>query len=273
MSKISKSLDGRPTISLKRRVGWTKLEFPRGGSYDENGHKQLQCDLITMKSVARDSGEFAKLMTAYLEERPSIIEHHVDNGMCPPLSSFSNSDLTLADLVAKTYVTMMICLDDAWTKLDKAGIKGGPQNTKGVRIFVADLSYEQIALGCEFKNPISKELRDKVMKEMSKDGPSGMFTTEAAFEVNGSEFHLSDGSTITRKEMISEMEEMIDELTSKDLDIAKKMMKRLLRGFSDSPTNKMLERIGVEMDEKAIIKANFDDLEVEVDLPDKLPQA
>tara|TARA_R110000824_G_scaffold98780_5_gene235512 strand:+ start:13062 stop:13751 length:690 start_codon:yes stop_codon:yes gene_type:complete len=229
-----------------------------------------------MKNVSKDSDEFAKLMTAYLEERPSIIDHHVDNDKCPPLSSFSNTDLTYEDIVAKTYVTMMVCLDDAWRKLDKAGIKGGPLNTKGVRIFVADLNYEQIALGCEFKNPISKKLRDKVQKEMSKDGPSGMFTTEATFSTNGNgdgEFTLSDGSTINKKEMLVEMEQMIDELTSKDLDIAKQMMKRLLRAFSDSPTNKMLEKIGVEMDEKAIIRANFDDLEVEVDLPDKLPQA
>ena len=103
-----------------------------------------------------------------------------------------------------------------------------------------------------------------------------MFTTEATFSTNGNgdgEFTLSDGSTINKKEMLVEMEQMIDELTSKDLDIAKQMMKRLLRAFSDSPTNKMLEKIGVEMDEKAIIRANFDDLEVEVDLPDKLPQA
>ena len=273
MSKISKSLDGRPLIALKKRVGWTKLEFPRGGSYDAEGHKQLQCDLVTMKNVTRDTDEFAKVITAYLEERPSIIKHHVDNGKCPPLSNFANSDLTLEDLVAKTYVTMMICLDDAWRKLDKAGIKGGPNNKAGVRIFVADMDYEHIALGCEFKNPISKALRDRVQKEMGKDGQSGMFTTEQAFSMSDGEITLPDGSTLTKSEMLSDMEDMIDELTSKDLEIAKKMMKRLLRGFSDSPTNALLDKLGVEMQEKAIVKANFDDLEVDVDLPDKLPQA
>ena len=88
MSKISRSMSGRPLIALKKRVGWKdKLEFPLGGSYDDDTHHQaLQDDLMAMMKVSRDTNEFAKLVTAYLEERPSICEHHEENGRVPPVS-------------------------------------------------------------------------------------------------------------------------------------------------------------------------------------------
>ena len=148
---------------------------------------------------------------------------------------------------------MMIALDEAWKKLTKAGIKGGPGNKQGVRLFVAELHYEHIALGVEFKNSVPKALRDRVGEEMNKEGESGMFNT----------IPVPD-----KTEMVEAMEKMIDTLESNDIEQAKMMMKAMLYTISDKPINKLLKKIGLEMEEEKIVKANFDDLEVDVDLPD-----
>ena len=69
------------------------------------------------------------------------------------------------------------------------------------------------------------------------------------------------------------MEKMIDSLTENDIDQAKMMMKTMLHAIDGKPVNKLLEKIGVEMEEEKIVKANFDDLEVDVDLPSDMPKA
>ena len=51
------------------------------------------------------------------------------------------------------------------------------------------------------------------------------------------------------------------------------MMKTMLHAIDGKPVNKLLEKVGLEMEEEKIIKANFDDLEVDVMLPEELPKA
>mgnify|MGYP003108569852 CR=1 FL=1 len=265
MSKISRSMSGRSLSELKKEVDWNKLGFPKGGSYDtDEYHGQLQSDLIRMTRVSNDTNELAKLVTAYLEERESIIDHHYDNGRLPPLKQFSNKDLTRADVCAKMLVQMMIMLQEAWSKLEKAGIMDGPDNKYGIKLSIADLHFDHIGLAVEFPKDTPANIRKAVSKEMDKGG-------DDYHSVQLDPKHM--GKLNDREYMVKEMEKMIDSLTENDIDQAKMMMKTMLHAIDGKPVNKLLEKIGVEMEEEKIVKANFDDLEVDVDLPSDMPKA
>tara|TARA_R100000458_G_scaffold17786_1_gene15434 strand:- start:582 stop:1379 length:798 start_codon:yes stop_codon:yes gene_type:complete len=265
MSKLSDSMDGRSLSALKKDIDWSNLEYPVGGSYhDDTYHQALQNDMIHMANKCKDTQELARVITTYLEERESIIDHHYDNGRLPPLNRFAKKDLTRADVCAKMYVQMMIMLQEAWSKLEKVGVKDGPNNKEGIRIQIADLHFDHIGLAVEFPKDTPVELRKAVSAEMDKGG-------DDYHSVQLDPKHM--GKLGDRDYMVKEMEKMIDSLTANDIDQAKMMMKTMLHAIDGKPVNKLLEKVGLEMEEEKIVRANFDDLEVDVHLPDELPKA